>query len=77
MGSFVAKYMTGILFLVQFNNFDRPDYGFLLELHILTLATRSYALLRNTLVPRPCAAFHCLQYWSKGALTAKGSLISS
>ena len=50
MGSFVAKYMTGILFLVQFNNFDQPDYGFLLELHILTLATRSYALLRNMLM---------------------------
>ena len=35
----VAKHMTGVLFLVQFNNFD------LLELHALTLAAHSYALL--------------------------------
>ena len=37
--------MPGVLFLIRFNNFDRT-VGFYLELHALTLATRSYALLQ-------------------------------
>ena len=36
-----SVYMTSVLFLVRFN----PDYGFLLELHALTLVARSYVLL--------------------------------
>ena len=36
---------TNVLFLIRFNNFALTMYGLLLELHALTLVTRSYALL--------------------------------
>ena len=36
----------GVLFLVTVQNLC-PDYGLLLELHTLTLAARSYALLTD------------------------------
>ena len=39
----LSVHETSVLFLVWFNNF--ADYGLLLELHALTLVTRSYALL--------------------------------
>ena len=42
----LSIHLTSVLFLVQFNNF--AFYGLLLELHALTLVTRSYALLHIT-----------------------------
>jgi len=41
----LSVHVTGILFLVQFNNFALTIYGLLLELHALTLVACSYALL--------------------------------
>ena len=43
-----------------------PDYGLLLELHALTLVTRSYALLNLDMLPSTSSAF--------GMNTAMGSL---
>ena len=34
----------------------RPDYGLLLELHVLTLVTRSYALLTEVKQPKTTPA---------------------
>ena len=40
----LSVHVTSFLFLVRFNNFTL-NYGLLLELHVLTLVTHSYALL--------------------------------
>ena len=40
----LCVHVTSVLFLVLAGKF-RPDYGFLLELHALTVVARSYVLL--------------------------------
>ena len=50
----LSVHVTSVLFLVQFNNSTLADYGILLELHALTLVTRSYALLTRLQIHHCC-----------------------